>query len=104
MNKNTVELKQGIKAHFINTDKHKTDLSCVILTVPLKREIVTKNALIPFLLRRGTEKLPSQYEINKEMENMYGASFNLGIDKTGDNIILKFYQRYTVMRCQTRRE
>ena len=91
MNKNTVELKQGIKVHFINTDKHKTDLSCVILTVPLKREIVTKNALIPFLLRRGTEKLPSQYEINKEMENMYGASFNLGIDKTGDNIILKFY-------------
>lgn len=91
MNKNTVELKQGIKAHFINTDKHKTDLSCVILTVPLKREIVTKNALIPFLLRRGTEKLPSQYEINKEMENMYGASFNCGIDKTGDNIILKFY-------------
>ena len=91
MNKNTVELKQGIKAHFINTDKYKTDLSCIILTVPLKREIVTKNALIPFLLRRGTEKLPSQYEINKEMENMYGASFNLGIDKTGDNIILKFY-------------
>ncbi len=91
MNKNTVELKQGIKAHFINTDKHKTDLSCIILTVPLKREIVTKNALIPFLLRRGTEKLPSQYEINKEMENMYGASFNCGIDKTGDNIILKFY-------------
>jgi predicted Zn-dependent peptidase len=91
MNKNTVELKQGSKAHFINTDKHKTDLSCVILTVPLKREIVTKNALIPFLLRRGTEKLPSQYEINKEMENMYGASFNCGIDKTGDNIILKFY-------------
>lgn len=91
MNKNTVELKQGIKVHFINTDKYKTDLSCIILTVPLKREIVTKNALIPFLLRRGTEKLPSQYEINKEMENMYGASFNLGIDKTGDNIILKFY-------------
>ncbi len=91
MNKNTVELKQGIKAHFINTDKHKTDLSCIILTVPLKREIVTKNALIPFLLRRGTEKLPTQYEINKEMENMYGASFNCGIDKTGDNIILKFY-------------
>lgn len=91
MNKITVELKQGIKVHFINTDKYKTDLSCIILTVPLKREIVTKNALIPFLLRRGTEKLPSQYEINKEMENMYGASFNCGIDKTGDNIILKFY-------------
>ena len=91
MNRKIVELKQGIKAHFINTDKHKTDFTCVILTVPLKREYVTKNALIPFLLRRGTEKLPNQYLINKEMENMYGASFNLGIDKSGDNIILKFY-------------
>ena len=91
MNRKIVELKQGIKAHFINTDKHKTDLTCVILTVPLKREYVSKNALIPFLLRRGTEKLPNQYLINKEMENMYGASFNLGIDKSGDNIILKFY-------------
>ena len=64
MNRKIVELKQGIKAHFINTDKHKTDLTCVILTVPLKREYVTKNALIPFLLRRGTEKLPNQYLIN----------------------------------------
>lgn len=91
MNREIQELKQGIKAHFIRTEKHKTDLACVILTVPLKREYVTKNALIPFMLRRGTERFPNQYLINKEMENMYGASFNLGIDKTGDNVVLKFY-------------
>lgn len=91
MNRKIIELKSGIKAHFINTDKHKTDLTCIILTTPLKRENVTKNAIIPFLLRRGTEKLPNQYLINKEMENMYGAAFNLGIDKTGDNVVLKFY-------------
>ena len=77
--------------HLIETDLFKTNLICVMLTVPMNKDCVTKNALIPFLLRRGTEKLPSQYEINKEMENMYGASFNCGIDKTGDNIILKFY-------------
>ena len=70
---------------------YKTDISCIIITTPLKRETVTKNALIPFMLRRGTKKLPTQYLINKEMENMYGASFNCGIDKMGDNVILKFY-------------
>ena len=33
----------------------------------------------------------TQEEINKKMEDMYGASFDCGLDKTGDNQILKFY-------------
>ena len=91
MSKIRLELKQGIKAHFIKTDLYKTDLSCIILTTTLKRDTVTKNALIPFMLRRGTNRLPNQYLINKELENMYGASFNCGVDKMGDNVVLKFY-------------
>lgn len=91
MNKTSIDLKQGIKAHFIKTDQYKTDLTCVIITTALKRENVTKNALIPFILRRGNEKLQNQYLINKELENLYGASFNCGIDKMGDNVVLKFY-------------
>lgn len=91
MSKNSLELKQGIKAHFIKTDLYKTDLTCIILTTTLKKDTVTKNALIPFMLRRGTNRLPNQYLINKELENMYGASFNCGVDKMGDNIVLKFY-------------
>lgn len=91
MNKISLEIKQGIKLHCIKTDLYKTDISCIIITTPLKRETVTKNALIPFMLRRGTNKFPSQYLLNKELENMYGASFNCGIDKMGDNVILKFY-------------
>lgn len=91
MNKVSCELKQGIKAHFIKTDLYKTDLTCIIITTPLKRETVTKNALIPFLLRRGTKKNPTQSLLNEEFDNMYGASFNCGIDKMGDNVVLKFY-------------
>lgn len=48
MSKKSIELKKGIKVHFINTDLYKTDLTCIIITTPLKRETVTKNALIPF--------------------------------------------------------
>ena len=91
MGKTSVELKKGIKAHFIKTDLYKTDLTCIIITTPLKRETVTKNALIPFMLRRGTAKLPNQYLISKELENMYGATFNCGVDKMGDNVVLKFF-------------
>lgn len=85
------ELKQGIKLHCIKTDLYKTYITSVFITTPLKRESVTKNALIPFMLRRGTQNLKTQYEINKELENMYGAAFNCGIDKIGDNVVLKFY-------------
>lgn len=91
MNKTSIDLKQGIKAHFIKTDKYKTDLTCIIITTALKRENVTKNALIPFILRRGNMKFQNQYEINRELESLYGASFNCGIDKMGDNVVLKFY-------------
>lgn len=85
------QIKEGIKLHCIKTDKFKTNLISVFLTLPLERESVTKNAMIPAVLRRGTENLKTQEDISIELENMYGATFDCGIDKTGDNQILKFY-------------
>lgn len=85
------ELKQGIKLHQIQTDKFKTNLVAVFLTTSLKRETVTQNALISSVLRRGTQNMPSQELISKELEEMYGAAFDCGLDKTGDNQVLKFY-------------
>lgn len=85
------ELKKGIKLHTINTDKFKTNLIAIFMTTKLTRENVTKNAVISALLRRGSKTMPSQEEISKQMEEMYGASFDCGLDKTGDNQVLKFY-------------
>ena len=84
-------IKQGIKLHTIKTDKFKTNLVAVFLTTKLNRENVTKNALISMILRRGSKNMPTQEEISKTMEEMYGASFDCGLDKTGDNQVLKFY-------------
>ena len=85
------EIKQGIKLHTINNNKFKTNLIAVFLTTELSRENVTKNALISSVLRRGSKNMPSQEEISKQMESMYGADFDCGLDKTGDNQVLKFY-------------
>ena len=91
MKKKTFEIKTGIKMHSISTDVFKTNLVCIIITSPIKKETITKNALIPFVLRRGTENLKSQIEINDKLDNLYGANFDCGIDKIGDNHVLKFY-------------
>ena len=91
MSYKTEELKKSIKLHCIGTEKFKTNLIAVFLSMPLDRTSVTYNAIIPAVLRRGTNNLKSQEEISIALENMYGATFDCGIEKTGDNQILKFY-------------
>ena len=86
-----IEIKQGINLHFIPTNLFKTNLVCVLLTTPLNKDTVTKNALIPFLLKRGSKNYKTQEEISKKLDDLYGTSFECGVDKIGDNQVLKFY-------------
>ena len=86
-----IEIKKGINLHIIKTNKFKTNLLSVFLSTPLSKEKVTLNAIIPAILRRGTANLNSQDEISIALEEMYGASFDCGIDKIGEDQVLKFY-------------
>ena len=85
------EIKKGIKVHCIKNDRFKTNLISIFLSLPLERETVTKNAMIPAILRRGSKTMKTQEEISKKFEEMYGAIFDCGIEKKGENQILKFY-------------
>lgn len=85
------EIKKGIKLHLIETEKFKTNLIAIFLSMPITRENVTKNSLLSSVLRRGSMNMQTSAEISKELEEMYGAAFDNGLDKTGDNHILKFY-------------
>ena len=91
MSHKKINLKNGITLHSIDTNKFKTNIISVFLTTQLNRENVTKNALISAILRRGSKTMPTQEEISKNLEEMYGASFDCGLDKTGENQVLKFY-------------
>ena len=91
MNLETTDIKEGIRLHKIKTNKYKTNLMSVFLTSKLSRDDITKKALILTVLRRGTNNLKTQEEISKKLEELYGASFDCGIDKLGDKHVLKFY-------------
>lgn len=86
-----IEIKKGIKIHVLNTNKFKTNLISVFLTTPITRENATYNSLLSAVLRRGSKNLPTQEEISEKLEELYGASFDCGIDKTGNNHVLKYY-------------
>lgn len=85
------EIKKGVKLHVIKTNKFKTNLFSIFLTTPLERKNVTEKALIPAVLRMGTNNLKSQEEISIKLENMYGGILDGGIEKIGDNQVIKFY-------------
>ena len=91
MSYKTEEIKKGIKLHCVNTNKFKTNLMAVVITLPLNREKVTFDTVIPAVLKRGSKNLKTQEEIAKKLEEMYGASFDCGIEKIGDNHVIKFY-------------
>lgn len=80
-----------MKIKKIETKKFKTNVYALYLTIPLTKENVTYNALIPTVLKRGCEKYNNQLEISKKLEEMYDATFGIGITKVGNNEVLKFY-------------
>jgi len=80
-----------VKIRKIETKKFKTNVYALYLTIPLTKENVTYNALIPTVLKRGCKKYNNQLEISKKLEEMYDATFGIGIAKVGNNEVLKFY-------------
>ena len=85
------EIKKGIKSHVVETDLFKTNVISFYFTVPLKKEDVTKNALLTLMLKNGGKKYPTQYDVSRKLDKMYGANLSFGITKRGDNQILRFY-------------
>jgi len=84
-------LKEGITLHNINTEKFKTNLCAVFLTFPLEYQNATKDTLVALMLKRGSKNLKTREEITSKLAELYGAEFDSGIEKSGDNHVLKFY-------------
>ena len=85
------EIKDGVTLHLIINESFKTDFSVVFLSVPIEKNSLTQNAIIPAILRSGSNTYPNFQRLTEELDMLYGASFDCGVDKTGDNLVLKFY-------------
>ena len=91
MNENITKVNNNLFLHTINTNKFKTNLIAAFILVDLEKENITKNALIPSVLKRGTENLKTMKEISNKMDDMYGAIFDASSDKIGEKQALQFY-------------
>ncbi|WP_379151505.1 EF-P 5-aminopentanol modification-associated protein YfmF [Paenibacillus sp. sgz5001063] len=80
----------GMRIHVLPTKAFKTFAISLYAGVPLDESTVTKSALIPFVLRRGTANYPETTQFRERLEELYGAGFGFDIYKRGDYQIVQF--------------
>lgn len=91
MNFTQCNLGSGIRLHLCETDKFKSITCKVFIQQDLDKEKASSTALIPLILRRGSQKFPSTLQIARELEYLYAADFSSDVLKIGERQILEFY-------------
>src|SRR5690625_2525993 len=91
----TLTLGDGVALHVMPTDKFKTTTVQLFLRQPLKAETAATTAVIPFVLRRGTERFPTARDVHRHMEQLYGAQFSAGVGKLGETQHVELYMQVT---------
>jgi len=71
-------------------DRFKINRISVTFIDRLEREKNTLNALFPMVLIRGNNKYKDMKEINRYLDNMYGATLSIDVDKKGDLQAISF--------------
>jgi len=88
------EIKPGISLTCINTDKFKSGCVTVNILCRLSRETAAANALLPRVLRRGSEKLPDMESISAALDDLYGVRIEPVIRKKGELHCIGFYSDF----------
>jgi len=81
-------ISDGVAFSSVQDGRFKTNRISVNLIVPLARETVTLNALLPQVLRRGFAGCPDVTALNQRLQELYGASIDADVQKRGDFQIL----------------
>ncbi len=85
-----INIGNGIGLNLIKADKFKSSLLSYYFIRPLSKDEVTKNALLPLVLKRGTKEYDTNLKIQRELEENYGAKLSIGVNKRGERHVLRF--------------
>lgn len=83
-----INISNGLTLCIVDSNKFKTNFISVNFINPLNKQTASKNALIPFVLKRGSESFKNLTEMNERLNELYGASLNVGVRKKGDEQII----------------
>ena len=88
------ELIPGVWLTALRSDKFKTGCLSINLLTQLKRETAAFNAVLPFVLRRGTRFHPDMQTIAAELDSLYGTGVEPIVRKIGEIQCIGFYASF----------
>ena len=89
-NLKTLEIGKNVKLTLIPESKFKTNLISVYIQRKLDRNEVTKNALLPGILKSGRDKYKTLGQLTNREEELYGSYLHAGASKRGESQVLGF--------------
>ncbi len=85
------ELWPGVSLTAVHTDKFKSSMMSVNLLAPLREETAAENALIPYVLRRGTAKHLDMQQLSAALDELYGGEIEPAVRKEGETQAVGFW-------------
>ena len=92
------EIMPGVWLTALRTDKFKTGCLSVSLLTQLSRDTASMNALIPYVLRRGTTPCPDMEALSERMDSMYGTAVEPVVRRIGEIQCTGFYASFPEAR------
>lgn len=84
------ELFPGVRLTTIRTDELRSGCFSIHLLRPLRAEDASRNALLPFVLRRGTRTLPDEERIAAALDRFCGSSLEPDLLQMGETMSIGF--------------
>ena len=78
------EILPGVNLNHIQTDKFKIAVMSISMLAQLERETASMNALIPFVLRRGTAHYGDIEKISNRLDELYCATIDPVVRRIGE--------------------
>lgn len=85
-----ISINSNITLKYIPMTKLKTTTVGIFIHRPLTKEEASKNAVLPYVLRRGCALCHDAEAVSKYLENLYGAALSGTVIKRGDDQIIYF--------------
>lgn len=86
--KETIYQENGYHLHVVPNEKYKTIAFVAKWKAPLAKETITKRALLPYVLKQGTNTYPTRSELQEKLDELYGAVLSIDSTKKGNNHII----------------
>ena len=88
------ELMPGVFLNCLRSHKFKTACLSVTLLTQLQRESASMNALIPFVLRRGTTQYGDMSSLSARMDELYGTAIEPVVRRIGEIQCVGFFASF----------